>query len=176
MKISDTKIRSLRQILNAKAKESDGVSITITGFKHGDEKGTKLIEKANVKNIGNINKLLTIDNFIRVKIELFDDNFSDTKAEKIYEYTDDTPSFSGFSGFGNPADLESRVSEMLDARVREMEYRRLQEENQNLKAHNSELIADLEDYEEANEDMKEKIKDSKSMKVYAELAGITLNR
>ncbi len=174
MKIANNKIKSLRQILNIKAKGSDGIRLTFTAYKQGEERGIKLIEKADIKNLSNINKLLMMDNFIRVKIDVFDMDINESKPEKTYEYTDEQPAF---SGFGDISEFEhNRVNELLNARLREQDYQRLQTENQSLKSRVDELESDLEDAEEAIEQMGEKIKSQQGLKTYAELAGIALER
>jgi hypothetical protein len=58
MEITAAKIRSLRQILNGRAKQSNGIRFSLTAYKYEDAKGTKLIEKADVKSTRKINKFL----------------------------------------------------------------------------------------------------------------------
>ena len=174
MKIPENKIKSLRQTLNAKAKESDGISLTFTAYKQGEERGIKLIEKGDVKNLANINKLLVMDNFVRIKIDMFDLNISDSKPEKTYEYTDETL---GFSGFGQVSETErSRVNELLNIHLKEQDYQKLKIENEQLINRVDELENDLDEAEEVIEQMQEKIKSQQGLKTYAELAGIALDR
>ena len=163
-------------MLNIRAKESDSICITATAYKQGEERGTKLFEKADIKNMGNINKLIALDHFVKVRIDVFDTNFSDSKIAKTEFFVDETPEFSGLSGLGNVSDLESRLEEKFEARLREMERKQLLEENQKLKNQVDELEADLDDAEEVIGQMSEQVKSSKSMKSYAELAGIALDR
>jgi hypothetical protein len=175
MKISDIKIKSLRQILSARAKQSDSIRITFTAFKRNDERGTKLIENADIKNLANINKLLTIEDFVRVRLEVFDRNVSETDPEKTYEYADETLGGGGFSGFGEVSDTErNRVNELYYARKREEEREKLLVETEQQKTKIEELENDLSDAEDALQQANEKIKSLQSLKSYAQLAGVAL--
>ncbi|MCL2682237.1 MAG: hypothetical protein FWE63_01970 [Bacteroidales bacterium] len=174
MKIPENKIKSLRQIFNTKAKQSSGIRLTFTAYKQGEERGTKLIEKADIKNLNSINTLLAMEKFIRVKIDVYDLEISQSKIEKTYEFTDDSL---GFSGFGNTSESQQdKLQEMLNAHIQQQELLRLREENQWLKKENEELENELEAAEEVIEQLNEKVKSQKSMKTYAELAGVALDR
>ena len=63
MKIAQNKIKSLRHILYLKAKKSNAICVTLTAYKRGDNTGTIIIEKADIKNLVNLNKLLATDNY-----------------------------------------------------------------------------------------------------------------
>jgi hypothetical protein len=177
MKIPENRLKSLRHIFYMKGRENKGIRVTATAYKHGEEKGLKLFELADIKNLGHLNKLLALDNYERAKIDMFDINISETKPKKTYEHTDERPAYSGFSGLGNASlDLQSEVKKMFEAEMREREHRQLQENYEKLKNHTSELENDLEDAEEANTQLKEKVNSQQSMKNYAELVGIALNK
>jgi hypothetical protein len=83
MRISEIKLKSLLQILRKKAKESDGIRITIYAYKQGEDKGLNIVDKADRKTLSNINKLLTIENYVRAKIEVFDTNVSEKPRLQI---------------------------------------------------------------------------------------------
>ena len=175
MKIPENKLKSLRHIFYMKARENKDIRATATAFKYGGEGGTKLFELGDIKNLGNLNRLLALGDYTGVKIDMFDISNHDKKLEKTYVYTDETPVVSNL-GNVSETDMEKQLQKMLNARLREMDYQRLQTENQQLKSHLTELENDLEDAEEANDQMREKLKSQQGLKTYAELAGIALDK
>jgi FtsZ-binding cell division protein ZapB len=149
--------------------------VTATAYKQDDEKGIKLFELADIKNLGSLNKLLALDNYWRARIEMFDINTSHSKPKNVYEYVNEKPAV---SHLGNISEIEmdKRFEEKFNARLREIDYQKLQIENQELKSHIVELENDLQDAEEANTQLKEKVNSQQSMKNYAELAGTFLGK
>jgi hypothetical protein len=149
--------------------------VTATAYKQDDEKGIKLFELADIKNLGSLNKLLALDNYWRARIEMFDINTSNSKPKNVYEYINEKP-VTPHVGNVSASDLEKQFEEMLSARLREMDYQKLQTEYQELKIYVGELEKDLGDAEEANTQLKEKVNSQQSMKNYAEIAGTFLGK
>ena len=174
MKIPQNKIKSLRHILYLKSKNSNAICVTLTAYKRGDSTGTIIIEKADIKNLANLNKFLATDNFWRAKIDVFDRNISETNSIKSYEYTDETAVISEL-GNTSETDMETRLNEMLDIRIQKMDLQRLQKENQQMLDRIDELENELEEAEELIEQMQEKIKSQQNIKSYVGLAGVALD-
>jgi hypothetical protein len=106
---------------------------------------------------------------------MFDINTSNSKPKNVYEYINETPVVPHLENV-SISDLEKQFEEKFNARVREMDYQKLQTEYQELKIYVGELEKDLGDAVEANTQMKEKIKSLQSMENYAGLAGIFLGK
>ena len=195
MKISKSKIKSLRQILYNRIKDGGDIRISITAYKQGDDNGLKIFEKADIKSLININEMLDYEKFIRTRIEVFDFNKDKINPERIFDYTDDSRDFSGssgFSGFGNMQDfgqnqmkelVKAEANSLFSAYTQEWERQRLQEENLQLKKNIKklednieELENDVDSAEEAIDQYQEKMKSQQNWKTYAGLAGIALNK
>ncbi|MDR0437385.1 MAG: hypothetical protein LBH22_03685 [Bacteroidales bacterium] len=188
MEISKTKIRSLRQILNAKAKQSNGVCFSLTAFRRDEEKGTKFIERGVIKEVSAINKFLaTDDEFVRARIEVFDLEKNESRPQKVYEHVNENLKFSDYEKFPKvdetPKLDDKTIEDMVNARFKEWRFQELERENAELKkqiekleGNINELENDLDDAEKLINQLKEKIRSQENLKTYAELATTFLNK
>jgi hypothetical protein len=131
MKIPENKIKSLRHIFYLKARENKSIRVTVTAFKQDEERGIKLFDLADIKNLAHLNKLLALEEFVRARVEMFDIKISETKPEKVYEYINEKFLTSNLKRVSE-AEFEKQFEEQMNNHFREMELKRLKNENQEL--------------------------------------------